>query len=270
MEITTETVSQSARPDNVVPMLNAVDIPELNLSDEEGLLSDTSEDTENVPPANPVRAVASTVTDVSRPTHNVNTNWVLQRNLDTVQAHYDKFGRACPVCRYECTTRRRRKIHICQHFFRFFCKCGFNSVSRDMVYRHQKLAIRQGTSNLHGGEYRTIYKVDKESFGAWKKTICADQLISFLPAVPHNGHSRNRTSNQRQIADVTNIAAVVSRPSATATSADATVPDLRVRIPRCNVRVLTNDVTYLLEEADRLEATARRLRNIATEMRNRQ
>ena len=84
----------------------------------------------------------------------------------------------CRQCKVRVKGRYLEK-HCRQHFTRFYCQCGWQSVSKDCTMRHQrKLDYIEG----HG---RSCYKVDATSFERLAKDMGWAASIEFLPCVPH-------------------------------------------------------------------------------------
>ena len=97
---------------------------------------------------------------------------------------------ACLICNYACTTPRRQRIHLAQHFTRFFCQCGTNSTSRDVVARYQKRLHEMDKANEHGEETRLIYEVDSDSYSTWVEYVALEKPPTFETPRPYNEYSK--------------------------------------------------------------------------------
>ena len=105
---------------------------------------------------------------------------------------------ACPICNYACTTPRRQRIHLAQHFTRFFCQCGTNSTSRDVVARHQKRLHEMDKASEHGGETRLIYEVDPDSFTTWVEYMALEKPPTFETPRPYNEYSKKARQQPKE------------------------------------------------------------------------
>ena len=99
---------------------------------------------------------------------------------------------------------RQLRIHRTHHFTRFFCQCGTNYTSRDVVARHQKRLHDMDKVNEHGGKTRLIYDVDSDSFSTWIEYVALEKPPTFETPRPYNEYSKKprqqpgETSSKRE------------------------------------------------------------------------
>ena len=113
----------------------------------------------------------------------------------------------CRVCHWD-GPKKRVQIHIKQHQIRMFCPCGYNKVSRDMVYDHQSSHQYEKKSG-HGPRAGFIYQVDRSSYHDWATRVMgwaepppfADPhptLKGELGKAPPRGNRGNQKSSPRK------------------------------------------------------------------------
>jgi len=85
----------------------------------------------------------------------------------------------CPFCLRRSITKRRLIVHVRQHFAKFFCRCGYNSSSREVVIRHQQ----------KGGHKRPIYEVSESLYADWVKHVKLKNPPYFTKCIPTSCHN---------------------------------------------------------------------------------
>ncbi len=105
-------------------------------------------------------------------------SYVTHRTEARCQAILDIRRGACRECGVRVAGRHLER-HCRQHFTRFFCQCGWQSVSRDCVVRHQK---KECYAPGHG---RTNYEADADSFPRLVQSMGWTPALSFPPCRPH-------------------------------------------------------------------------------------
>lgn len=93
--------------------------------------------------------------------------WISDSTLKLIADNVDGKGKTrCGLCNLEFPSKRRLRKHVKQHLLRMFCRCGFQSMSRDMVYQHQKSQYRESH-----GRPGDVYEVDESSFPSFEEYI---------------------------------------------------------------------------------------------------
>ena len=82
---------------------------------------------------------------------------------------------SCTICNYT-GKRRRARIHVRQHYVRYYCVCKFQHISRDWVANQCKRRCR-ANNNM-------IFQVDQASFGDFIKHMGWSPSMSFPECVP--------------------------------------------------------------------------------------
>ena len=201
MEITSETVKAVSPIPHTLPLLSSTsdcnqsrqDTP-LDIFLDEGEILDSSYEAE-------MQALVDKATRSKlEPT---TQQWLSNQTRSRLRKLIALKQAACPICNYACTTPRRQRIHLAQHFTRFFCQCGTNSTSRDVVARHQKRLQEMDKASEHGGETRLIYEVDPDSYSTWVEYVALEKPPTFETPRPYNEYSKVRqqprgTSSKRK------------------------------------------------------------------------
>ena len=90
-----------------------------------------------------------------RAARELQTRWVLERTEEAIRRLRGR--RQCLSCGFEGEEKRVR-VHVRQHLVRFYCRCQYTSVSRDMVTKHMR---QQG---CHYGPRGYVFEVDNASY----------------------------------------------------------------------------------------------------------
>jgi hypothetical protein len=90
------------------------------------------------------------------------SSWVNKttRGLLAQAMRASKVNGRCRDCSIDLLNEKAAQRHVTQHYYRTFCECGYNSRSRDMVLRHQRLLREQGAGEGHGGDLGQPFDVD--------------------------------------------------------------------------------------------------------------
>ena len=183
----------------------------------------------------------------------------------------------CKYCKLTAPTRRLR-IHVRQHFIRYYCPCGFNRVSRDSVGDHQR---KNSRGSLHGGTIGKTYEVDKASYPALCRAMEWEEPEPFQDCTPNLQPREQPTEARpkRRRRPPSSPASANPGPAQKRTrhtDARAQIQVRRIAVPAPATEEATResgpvaDTVYtLLQQADLLEASARTLRRQAQSLTHR-
>jgi hypothetical protein len=101
------------------------------------------------------------------------SSWVNRttRGLLARAMQASKVSGRCQECGIDLLNEKATQRHVTQHYYRTFCECGYNSRSRDMVLRHQRLKREQDSGVGHGGDAGQPSDVYQASFPVWKREV---------------------------------------------------------------------------------------------------
>lgn len=85
--------------------------------------------------------------------------------------------------------RSRLDIHIKQHFFNYYCKCGFGCTSRDIASSHKNWDSELGSICLNE---RSIFEVDLEGLSRFIEKISLLKVVKFTQ---YTGPAAGRSFN---------------------------------------------------------------------------
>lgn len=113
---------------------------------------------------------------LSQQNDSISISWLVETTKRKVKQARSGTNR-CKACGWRASQTKIR-VHATQHYFRYFCICGFSSVSEDEVSRHRGEACsKQGA---------VAYKVDRESYPAWKAAVGLDSTSPYRRCKPIN------------------------------------------------------------------------------------
>ena len=127
--------------------------------------------------------------------------WVLEKTKAKIERHLKaNNSNQCTICNYMGENAKAFKRHLKQHFVKYFCKCGFNSCSREYVSKHNK----ENCPNF------SVYEIDEATYQEWAAHVKVDNLPPFGACNPDlrntlNGiQKRDSTSIKKASADHSN------------------------------------------------------------------
>ena len=193
------------------------------------------------------------------------TSEALQRNTIKTGAETGK----CGLCDFKGSLKRTR-IHVKQHYVRYFCSCLYTSSSRETVRQHR-------TNHAKKGNHHSLYSVDSDSFRDFCKATGWTNPPTFTPCQPVKGQKENALPSADKIKSKKTRMA-----RDTSTAQDSGLPTRMVREqPLANYRIPKRQtpaplppgeririVTYHLGKPDPTEGEERRLNSKLRTMRS--